>query len=176
MHTRIRRAGGCAIDRALQCAVDSGIDSVISSAINSAIDSVINGAINKVANNAVAKATACMLLTGLLVLGLNGCSPEDLEGEAGPGSAAEGRIVIERTGCGSCHHIPGIASAQGQVGPPLDRLSRRVYLAGVLPNNFKNLVLWIKQPQKVAPGSAMPDMGLNDAEAESIAAYLYTLE
>lgn len=172
MHTPIKRAVGSAMNRAVQCAVDSGIDSVI----NSAINSVINGAINKLVNSAVAKATASILLAGPLVLVLSGCSPEDFGGEAGPGSAGEGRMLIERTGCGSCHRIPGIASAQGQVGPPLDRLSRRVYLAGVLPNNFKNLVLWIKQPQKVAPGSAMPNMGLNDAEAESIAAYLYTLE
>jgi cytochrome c len=89
---------------------------------------------------------------------------------------ARGKALVQQIGCGSCHQIPGIASAQGEVGPPLDKLARRAYLAGILPNNFDNLVLWITQPQSVAPDSAMPDLGLNDAQAQDIAAYLYTLQ
>lgn len=89
------------------------------------------------------------------------------------GDPQNGRALIVRAGCGSCHRIPGIATARGEVGPPLDHLSRRAYLAGVLPNSHANLARWIARPQSVAPGSAMPDLGLTDAQAQDIAAYLY---
>jgi cytochrome c2 len=31
-------------------------------------------------------------------------------------------------------------------------------------------------PQRIVPGNAMPDMGLNERQARDIAAYLYTLQ
>jgi cytochrome c len=91
------------------------------------------------------------------------------------GDPTRGKQIIEQAGCGSCHFIPGISTANGKVGPPLDDLARRGYLAGVLPNNFDNLVLWVAQPQTVAPASAMPNLGLSEAQAQDVAAYLYTL-
>jgi cytochrome c1 len=36
-------------------------------------------------------------------------------------------------------------------------------------------VRWVKNPPAVEPGTAMPDLGLNDGQAYDIAAYLYTL-
>lgn len=104
-----------------------------------------------------------------------GCDSEGPESSA-RGDADKGKALVQHVGCGSCHRIPGIASARGEVGPPLDQLRKRAYIAGVLPNTFDNMVLWVAKPQTVAPGSAMPDVGLTDAEAEDVAAYLYTLE
>lgn len=92
------------------------------------------------------------------------------------GDAARGKVVIERLGCGSCHDIPGVVHANGMVGPPLTGFARRTIVAGMLPNTPANLVRWIKAPQSVVPGNAMPDAGLTDAQARDIAAYLYTLD
>jgi cytochrome c1 len=65
--------------------------------------------------------------------------------------------------------------ANGMVGPPLDHFARRTIVAGLLPNTPANLVLWIRNPQQVVPGNAMPAAGLDDQQAGDIAAYLYTL-
>lgn len=92
------------------------------------------------------------------------------------GNAAAGRIAIARLGCGSCHLVPGVENADGMVGPPLSGFARRTIVAGVLPNTPRNLIHWIKEPQTVVPGNAMPNVGTTDAQARDIAAYLYTLD
>jgi len=66
--------------------------------------------------------------------------------------------------------------ANSHVGPPLAGLAKRTYLAGALPNTPENLLRWLKEPQKIAPLSAMPDLGVKDAHAMDMAAYLYTLD
>lgn len=71
--------------------------------------------------------------------------------------------------------IPGVPNANGLVGPPLMFFERRTYIAGELPNTADNLVRWIMSPQSVEPGNAMPNLGLSEDEARSVAAYLYTL-
>ncbi len=91
------------------------------------------------------------------------------------GDASRGAIVIVRSGCGSCHVIPGIMQAYGTVGPPLDHFARRTIVAGLLPNTPSNLVHWIRYPQQVVPGNAMPDAGLDEQQARDVAAYLYSL-
>ena len=45
----------------------------------------------------------------------------------------------------------------------------------MLRNNPENLVTWLRDPQQVVPGNAMPDLGLTDQQARDIAAYLYKL-
>ena len=82
--------------------------------------------------------------------------------------------AIEKYGCGTCHEIPGIVGANATVGPRLDDLSRRSFLAGQIPNNPDNLVLWIMHPQLVRPGGDMPEMGVSESDARNIAAYLYS--
>jgi len=37
------------------------------------------------------------------------------------------------------------------------------------------LVLWVRHPKQVKPLTAMPDMGVSEADARDIAAYLATL-
>jgi cytochrome c1 len=55
-------------------------------------------------------------------------------------------------------------------------MGRRKLIAGVLPNNPENMVRWLRSPQSVSPHSAMPDIGLSDADARDIAAYLASLK
>jgi cytochrome c len=89
--------------------------------------------------------------------------------------AVEGERAIAKYGCGYCHQIPGLEENPTIVGPPLTALAERWYIAGRLPNTPDNLVRWIMDPQGVKPGTAMPTLGVTEAEARDIAAYLYTL-
>lgn len=89
--------------------------------------------------------------------------------------ASRGRAAIRSYGCGSCHMIPGVRDAQGTVGPPLLAWGRRTFIAGEAPNTPDQLVRWIRTPQAIEPGTAMPNLGVNDQDARDIAAYLYTL-
>ncbi len=70
---------------------------------------------------------------------------------------------------------PECEGANGNVGPPLNGIGERIYIAGMLRNTPAGLVLWIRAPQSVVPGNVMPDMGISEAQARDIAAYLYTL-
>jgi cytochrome c len=87
------------------------------------------------------------------------------------GDPARGKAAIGRT---SCHTIPGLAG-EANVGPPLNRIGRRVYIAGVLLNKPENMIRWLKNPPEVDPKTAMPNVGATDADVRDIACYLYTL-
>jgi cytochrome c len=91
------------------------------------------------------------------------------------GSPLRGAETIESFGCGSCHVIPGIDDAEGQVGPPLDDFGDRKFIAGAVANNEDNLVRWLMDPGSIEPGTAMPDVGLSERQAHDVAAYLYSL-
>lgn len=91
------------------------------------------------------------------------------------GDSARGEHLVLTYGCGSCHVVPGVSGANGQVGPPLTDFGRRSYIAGMLPNNADNLQRWIRDPQAVVPGNAMPDLGVTQVDAQDIASYLLTL-
>jgi cytochrome c len=92
------------------------------------------------------------------------------------GDPARGKTAINRYGCAACHQIPGVSGAQGLVGPPLDGVARRSYIGGVLGNTPENMIRWIQNPQAVDQKTAMPNLGVNDAEARDVAAYLYTMK
>jgi cytochrome c2 len=106
-------------------------------------------------------------------LAMAGCSakepPQTITGDAGRGA-----VLIAHYGCGSCHVIPQIEDAHGTVGPPLAGFRDRVYVAGTLVNDEDDLARWIREPNAVNPGTAMPEMGLNESEARDVVAYLYT--
>ncbi|HET7436145.1 MAG TPA: c-type cytochrome [Thermoanaerobaculia bacterium] len=91
------------------------------------------------------------------------------------GNPERGKTAIRRYGCGACHTIPGVAGANASVGPSLDKLASRSYLAGRLINSPDNLIRWIRFPREVDHQTAMPDMAVTDRDARDIAAYLYTL-
>jgi cytochrome c1 len=89
------------------------------------------------------------------------------------GDPKQGAVLVTRYSCGACHLMPGVPNANGLVGPSLAGFARRTTIAGLLPNTPPNLVLWLRDPQAIIPGNAMPNVGLTDAQARDIAAYLY---
>jgi mono/diheme cytochrome c family protein len=92
------------------------------------------------------------------------------------GDARAGRLAIDQYLCATCHQIPGIVGANRHVGPPLNGIGTRKYIAGILPNTQQNMVRWLRHPTAVDPLSAMPDLGVTEKDAHDIAAYLYTLK
>lgn len=90
-------------------------------------------------------------------------------------TALRGLNHIEHYGCGSCHTIPGVPGAGASVGPPLDRMGIRTYIAGTLPNSPQHLAQWIQHPQHIHPGTAMPELGVSSSDADEIARYLEEL-
>jgi mono/diheme cytochrome c family protein len=114
--------------------------------------------------------TALLLFAALLGAG---CSDTSRTPRVAGGEPERGKAAIERFGCAACHAIPGIASYGAGMGPPLSELVARSYIAGVLPNTPENQVRWLRNPPQVNPRSAMPALGLTEAEAADIAAYLY---
>lgn len=91
------------------------------------------------------------------------------------GEPDKGPAAIGRYGCAACHTIPGVQGATGTVGPSLQAVATRGYLAGQLSNSPSNMIRWIQHPQHVVRGTAMPEMGVTDEDARNITAYLYTL-
>lgn len=90
------------------------------------------------------------------------------------GEPARGPALIARFGCAGCHTIPGVPGADGEVGPALAGLRKRVFVGGVMRNNVANLIDWIVDPRAASPGTAMPVTGISRAEARDVAAYLYS--
>jgi cytochrome c2 len=78
--------------------------------------------------------------------------------------------------CGACHRVPGIATAKGDVGPPLEGFARRQIIAGRFANNRPTLIRWLMHPQAMVPGNAMPETGITQPQAALIADYLLTLD
>ena len=93
----------------------------------------------------------------------------------GGGDARLGQTEIRKYGCNTCHEISGVPGARGLIGPRLDGIGQRYYIAGELPNTPDNLMLWIEHPRQVEPRTAMPEMGVTEQDSRDIAAYLYTL-
>jgi cytochrome c1 len=102
------------------------------------------------------------------------CRPTADRRRAGAPDVERGRTLIAELGCGACHAISGVDGANGLAGPPLSGQRRRTYIAGVLANTPENLQAWIRSPQSIKPGVAMPDLELGDTDAADIAAYLYS--
>lgn len=87
-----------------------------------------------------------------------------------------GRALLAQYQCGTCHRIPGVAAARGEVAQPLAAWRRRSYIAGRLPNRPDTLARWIAAPQSLVPDTLMPSMGVAPADAQAMAAYLFSLE
>ena len=115
-----------------------------------------------------------IMLLGLLLVMAAGCGKSPVMSVEG-GNAGRGKQLIQDYGCVACHAIPGIPHHGSNVGPPLTAMGKRVYVGGVLPNVPDQLVRWLRNPAAVDPRTAMPNVGLSEAEAKDIASYLYTL-
>jgi cytochrome c2 len=90
------------------------------------------------------------------------------------GDPRRGEALFIQYGCGSCHQLTHVRKATGAVGPSLDRIALRGVIAGKLDNNPDNLQRWIRDPQAVTPGTAMPDLRVGQPDARDISAFLYT--
>jgi cytochrome c len=100
-----------------------------------------------------------------------GCSRSGVETQQA-GSQRSAPELMVQYGCPTCHVIPNVPGAVGKVGPSLQSLSQRSYLAGSLPNTPENLVQWIMHPQHYRPGTAMPEMGVTEQDARKLADFL----
>ena len=97
---------------------------------------------------------------------LNGFPPEpDLKGPGAaqvaggldPWAGAPGAVAV----CRGCHALGGQG---GVAGPALDGVSKRFKPA--------ELTAWLKDPQRVKPGTAMPNLGLPDATIAELVEFL----
>jgi cytochrome c1 len=116
------------------------------------------------------KIAICMI-TGIVC----GCKGPIAKNAAATASADRGKATIEIYGCGKCHTIPGIRGANGVVGPPLQSIASRTYIAGNFANTHSNLVHWVMSPQSMKPKTAMPSLGLSEPQANDVAVYLESL-
>ncbi len=91
-------------------------------------------------------------------------------------NAHDGQLVFEHQACINCHTVAGTI-ADGRFGPDLTHLmSRSTLAAGVVSNTPDQLNAWISAPDKIKPGSLMPNMHLTDRQNAQITAYLLTLK
>ena len=90
--------------------------------------------------------------------------------------AADGQKLFLAKGCAGCHSLVALNAPKGMLGPNLANIGARTWIAaGTLPNTDENLAHWIRVPQEVKHGVLMPNLGLSENEAKSIAAYLRTI-
>ena len=116
-----------------------------------------------------------MLLLAWLMAGCSATQEAIVEREFPQQADAEaGRQLIMDYGCGACHTIEGIRTANGVVGAPLIDYETQHYIAGELPNNAVNLARWIQNPQEIEPDTAMPNLGVSYQEAMDMVAYFYS--
>jgi cytochrome c oxidase subunit II len=95
-----------------------------------------------------------------------------------PVSAEElrGRDVFVGSTCVMCHSIQG-TDAGATVAPDLTHIASRATLAtGALPNTAANLASWIRDPQRIKPGTHMPASALPPQDLSALATYLASLE
>ncbi len=104
-------------------------------------------------------------------------------GEPKPGVAEEGKKIFlgessNARPCWTCHKVAG-TKAQGAVAPrDMTQYANYPTIAQVdgLVNNAENLRKWLKDPQSLKKGTAMPNLNLKDQEIEHLIAYLQSLK
>jgi cytochrome c2 len=93
---------------------------------------------------------------------------------------AMGRELLDVKGCVLCHRMTGVPTMHGTllpVGINPREMSRAMRLAPDLRftrdrYSAATLVAWLLDPAKIKPDTLMPRMGLTEAEAKNIAAYI----
>jgi cytochrome c oxidase subunit 2 len=79
-------------------------------------------------------------------------------------------------GCANCHAIRG-TPARGDVGPDLTHVASRATLAaGTIPNDPAPLRAWLRDPQRIKPGTHMPRLPLTPHDLDALATYLESLK
>ena len=97
------------------------------------------------------------------------------------GDAAAGAELFTQRQCIGCHAISGYEGAEARVGPNLTNFAERKKFAGYMIDNdinesAENVSAWLADPQRVKPGSQMPNLGLSDQDITDLVAYLRTLK
>jgi cytochrome c oxidase subunit 2 len=86
---------------------------------------------------------------------------------------AEGEKLFTAKGCIACHSMVAVNAPKGMVGPNLANVGARSHIAaGTLKNTDENLARWVRDPQGIKKGVLMPNLGLTEAEAQALVAYL----
>jgi len=94
----------------------------------------------------------------------------------GEARAQRGQQVFLGSTCVMCHAIQG-TTAMALKAPDLTHVGGRTTLAaGVLPNTAADMKRWIRDPQKIKPGTTMPASTLPDADLDALVAYLGSLQ
>ncbi|HIE64768.1 MAG: c-type cytochrome [Nitrospira sp.] len=75
-----------------------------------------------------------------------------------------GKMVINMKGCTGCHRIGKLSLQRVTISPDLTTVGDRLKEGWMYS--------WIKDPQKYRPDTLMPNLGLSDMQARSVAAYL----
>jgi cytochrome c oxidase subunit 2 len=91
--------------------------------------------------------------------------------------AREGRRLFNQN-CIGCHAVRGGGfKVEGRTGPELTAFSERTRIAGILPNNEKNLKDWLRNPQGFKPGNRMPAFDhLTEKQLDALSVYLESLK
>ena len=95
------------------------------------------------------------------------------------GDAANGRTLFTAKGCIACHTAQGVQGATGTIGPNLNGIgdpAKKPKLTDGGNNTPEHIREWIKDPQKLKPGTMMPNLQLSDKEADDLTALLLTLK
>jgi cytochrome c oxidase subunit 2 len=88
----------------------------------------------------------------------------------------KGQQVFMASACVMCHTIGG-TTAGGRVGPNLTHVAgRKILAAGALPNTPGHLAGWVIDPQRIKPGTRMPQNQLTPEELRALLEYLQTLK
>jgi len=98
---------------------------------------------------------------------------QDFNRRSSPETRA-GRELFKTLACAGCHTIKGLTS--GKVAPrELTHIASSPDIAGVLrPVNEENLTRWISNPPAVKPGTAMPNLSLDQDTIKKIVQFLLT--
>jgi cytochrome c oxidase subunit II len=85
----------------------------------------------------------------------------------------QGEKLFTAKGCIACHSLVAVNAPKGMVGPNLANVGARSYIAaGTLKNTDENLAHWIREPQSIKKGVLMPNLGVTEAEARALVAFL----
>jgi cytochrome c oxidase subunit 2 len=91
------------------------------------------------------------------------------------GEAVQGKEIFARSACVGCHTIRGVSA--GVIGPDLSHFGgRALFGAGLWPTTPEHVEAWLKDPPALKPAAKMPNLGLGDAEAKALTAYLLGLK
>ncbi|MCC6644277.1 MAG: c-type cytochrome [Polyangiaceae bacterium] len=102
-------------------------------------------------------------------------TPDEPPPPADPAKVAAGKALFLSRGCAACHTYGNLAT-----GVTADALKKAGLAAALAPNlrftrertRLDVLVPWIVDPQRVAPGTLMPALGLSPDDAGAISQFL----